>query len=379
MIDQPTTETRTPTGQRRYDQGAAAELSEPALARRPAAQSRGLHALDRTLLEMSWPLPRTLELAVQSVRSLERISGALAGQRPGIAEQDVRAGVDALLARAGFILPHWTGELAALAPDGWSVAHADALALDLAELARTGAKIRDVIAAAPAPGPTVVHAADARAGTGHRRTRGRRPLWHLSPGNRHSAEAVIGAFTGLPPVSRRLLLQACAIIPAGLAVAAVCYLAFDRHHLAAPQAQSPSARTSPRAATSAATKALARAAVSTGPAKATLAAQPVTSLQIQLLGASSAQPSIEAVVYLDTASPAPVEVHIAYHGTTDPRSVAESEQLSGRTSYQFALPIDAAPYCGGGVVVSATSGGFSASQTTTAGPCPTTSPGSTTE
>ncbi|HTJ67933.1 MAG TPA: hypothetical protein VL551_10420 [Actinospica sp.] len=378
MIDQPATESRTPTEQRRYDQGPAAELSGPALSRRPAAQS-GLHALDRTLLEMSWPLPRTRELAVQSVRSLERISGALTGQRPGIAEQDVRAGLDALLARAGFILPHWTGELAALAPDGWSVAHAEALALDLAELARTGAKIRDVIAAVPAPGPTVVRAATASAATGHRRTRARRPPGHLSPGKRHGAEAVIGAITELPPVSRRLLLQACAIIPAGLAVAAVCYVAFDRHHPAVPQAQSASTRTSPRAATSAATKASAWAAVSTGPAKATPAAQPVTSLQIQLLGASSTQPSVEAVVYLDTASPAPVEVHIAYHGTTDPRPVTESEQLVGRTSYQFALPIDAAPYCGGGVVVSAASGGFSASQTTTAGPCPTTSPGSTTE
>lgn len=353
--------------------------------RRPA-RSRALLAVDRALLEVSWPLPKTRDLALDAVRKLERLLATLAEQRPAITEPDVRNGIDVLLRRGDFMLPHWAGRLATFAADDWSAADADALTQDLAEIARTGAQICNLIADPPAaPRPSAALGADPIPTAGHRRTHSAAPARQPAPDTLGATEYVIGAFTQLPLVSRRLLLQAFAIIPAGLAVAAVCYFAWDRHHPATPPAKSHPTRSTSGAAMPASSASSARPAPPESPtsaAQAPASAPPVTSLQIQLLGASSTQPSVEAVVYLDTASPVPVEVQITYHGTVDPadpRPVTDYERLAGRTTYQFALSIDAVPYCGGGVVVSALAGGFPASQTTSAGPCPTTSSSSTTE
>lgn len=378
MTDQPTPATRIPAESHRREGTAGPRTGQPPIPR-PRTGGQGVRAVDRALLEMSWPLPTTRDLALDAVRSLERIRAELLAQQgPDLTKAGVRDGIDALLGRSGFILTHWTGELAALAPEEWSPAHTDALTLDLAEIARTGAQIRDLIAATPPSAASVAGTARASAPVGHRRTRTPPPVRQPTPDTVHVSGSVLDTFSRLPPTSRRLLLQASAITCAGLAVAAVCYLAWDRHHPAAPTAKGPAVRGTSRPA-AAGSAAPALPAASTSSPVATPAADPVTSLQIQLLGASSTRQSVEAIVYLDTASPVPVEVDIAYHGTADPRPVTGSEQLAGHTSYQFALSIDAAPYCGSGVVVSASSDGFSASQTTSAGPCPTTSPGSTTE
>lgn len=97
----------------------------------------------------------------------------------------------------------------------------------------------------------------------------------------------------------------------------------------------------------------------------------VTSLQIQLLGASTASPRIEVIVYLDTVSTAPVTVAISYRAVGQADTGTTTRIATGGTSYQIALPIDAAAFCNRAVLVSASAGGLSASQSTSVGACAT--------
>lgn len=169
-----------------------------------------------------------------------------------------------------------------------------------------------------------------------------------------------------------MLVQAVGIVTATAIVSVVCFEAFDRspstHASPTRQAAGMRRASSLSPAPSPRTAQASPGAASLPPAGA---AGTVTSLQIQLLGASTASPRIEVIVYLDTVSTAPVTVAISYRAVGETATGTTTRTATGATSYQIALSIDAATFCNRAVLVSATAGGLSASQSTSAGACAT--------
>jgi hypothetical protein len=369
-VTSPRTSTPWPAPDRRTAApDAAGHISAGHISRaaRPAPPA-ALAALDRILHEISYPVPTTRALALEAVQRLAGTRTALLAYTDPAAgiDREMRRAISVLLGRAGFVLTHWTAELAKVTADGFSAAHADELAADLAEIARTGAALCDLIttpSAAPPPAPGLSVAAR------HRRSAPHPP--------QQSAPGAVGGADRLPPGSRRHIVQAGAITAAAAVVGSVCYVSFDRGRSHSPTAAVMTSGTS-SAGHGAATSVSSPPRTAARPAPPVTAASApgqVTSLQIQLLGASADDPRVDGVVYIDTASTAALNLQISYHGTVSGHSAGESATVSGRTSYQFSFTIDASPYCGGGLVVAAVAGGESASQSTSTQPCPTASTG----
>jgi hypothetical protein len=306
------------------------------------------------LLGLSWMSPTSHELAVHAITRLTRTQAELAEYTapiPGSAP--LTRVVNALHTRIGFVLHHWESELATLETGDWDPEHAQALDRDLREIASTGAlalKLTTGRGSTPDPGgiPTPAPVADSgrRPGAGRARHRG--------PGDRsQTGSAVPLGETGvarlgkLPEGAARMLFQAAGIVAATAIVSVVCFESFDRQPPTHTSPASPNSMSLP-------------AAVGT-----------VTSLQIQLLGASTASPRIEVIVYLDTVSTAPVTVAISYRAVGQADTGTTTRIATGSTFYQIALPIDAAAFCNRAVLVSASAGGLSASQSTSAGACAT--------
>lgn len=325
-------------------------------------------SLDRLLLTLAWPRPQSYELARESTSRLEQTATALASYPEAAwAAPNLRTAVEGLRTRIGFVQTHWTSTLAALEPGAWDAERADALTADLAEIARAGAAIRDLIAAAHTP-PNASLGAGARPDA----ARHRRTLEDASAAPR-GVGGVAAAIGQLPPGAARLLLQALAIVTAAAIVTVVCYEAFDRPDAAR---ETPGTSSLPRASRSPTgiehTASQDAAATPSGTASSTgttADSGTVSSLQVQLLGASPAQPRIEVLIYLDTTTTTPVAVQVSYRAEGEPHTATLEQTATGHTSYQLALAIDVAALCGRPVSVTADVGGLSASQTTTAGPC----------
>lgn len=332
--------------------------------------------LDQLLLALSVPKPVSYDLADTALNRLRQTAEALEVCADALlTKPGMSAAVQGLWTRIAFVLDHWLCEHRGLDATAWDTAHADALTADLTDIARTAAAIRDQIAdLGPARTPPATRANPDTQTPRHRR--------HADPA-RASAVPDVAAAGPLPPGAARLLVQAAAIVAGAGIVSVVCYEAFDTGPGAnrqAGEAGVSAARSvsvaSHTASTPKATNATASAAstglgtVSTG----------VGSLQIQLLGASAAEPRIEAVVFLDTATTNPVTVQLSYRATGGPHTVTVDRTEAGRTGYQIAFDIDTTAYCGRPVLVEAGAGGLSASQTTSAQPCAASaSPSSTKE
>ncbi|MBR7827816.1 hypothetical protein KDK95_15965 [Actinospica sp. MGRD01-02] len=357
--------------------GAASEFGQRFAAvheTRPAATA-GPPGLEQVLLGLSWISPTSYQLAQDAVERLARTRAELAAHTapiPGSAP--LTRAVSALHTRIGFVLHHWESELAALETGGWGPEHAQSLDRDLREIASSGALALKLAStqrgeANPAGIPNAAPSADTgpRLAAGrarHRGHSGRTRTGSVSP----IGETSLTARRRLPNAASRMLVQAAGIVAATLIVSAVCFEAFDR---TPPGNASPTTQAAGIRAARTPSPAPSRRTPPSTPGAASLpaAAGIVTSLQIQLLGASTATPRIDVIVYLDTASTAPVTVAISYRAVGEPTTGTSTRTAAGHTSYQIALPIDAAAFCNRAVLVAATAGGLSASQSTSAGAC----------
>ena len=345
---------------------------------RPTTAPTAPAGLEQVLLALSWMSPTSHELAADAITRLARTQAELAEYIAPIPDAaPLTQVVNTLHTRIGFVLQYWQSELAALETGGWDLAHAQALDRDLREIASTGAlalKLTTAHGNTPNPGgnpnPAPTPDGGRRPGAGRARHRG-------PSGRSQTGSAVPFGRTGvaesgkLPEGAARMLLQAAGIVAATAIVSVVCFEAFDRQ---------PPTHTSP--ARQAAGMRGVRTSPTPTPSRRTPLASPsatglptvagsVTSLQIQLLGASTASPRIEVIVYLDTVSTAPVTVAISYRAVGQADTGTTTRTATGSTSYQLALPIDAAADCNRAVLVSASAGGLSASQSTSAGACAT--------
>jgi hypothetical protein len=108
-------------------------------------------------------------------------------------------------------------------------------------------------------------------------------------------------------------------------------------------------------------------APSTAPSKAASSAPDaatVSSVRVTLLGGSSAVPQIVALITVNTAGSGKVTVTGAYYGASGSHQVAaETAQwvLSGKTVYQYSVPIANSAYCGTQFHFSISAGGQSSS------------------
>jgi hypothetical protein len=96
----------------------------------------------------------------------------------------------------------------------------------------------------------------------------------------------------------------------------------------------------------------------------------VSSVRVTLLGGSSAVPQIVALITVDTAGGGQVTVTGAYYGASGSKEVAaETERwtLSGKTSYQYTVPIANSAYCGTQFHFTINAGGHSSSDETQPG------------
>jgi hypothetical protein len=89
----------------------------------------------------------------------------------------------------------------------------------------------------------------------------------------------------------------------------------------------------------------------------------VSSVRVTLLGGSAAVPQIAVLITVDTAGTGQVTVSGSYYGASGSKKVAaESEEwvLSGKTSYQYSVPIANSAYCGTEFHFTVSAGGHSA-------------------
>lgn len=345
---------------------------------RPAAAPTAPPGLKEVLLGLSWIRPDTHELAVDAITRLTGTQAELVEYTAPIpGAPALTRVVNALHTRIGFVLPYWENELAGLETGGWDPAHAQALGRDLREIASTGAialKLTTTRASTPDPGgiPNPAPTPDGGRRPGADRARHRGPGIQSRTGSAVAlGEAGVPGLGKLPEGAARMLLQAAGIVAAAAIVSVVCFEAFDRqpptHTAPARQAAGMRAARTPPTPTPSRGTPLASPSATGLPT----AAGTVTSLQIQLLGASTASPRIEVIVYLDTVSTAPVTVAISYRAVGQADTGTTTRTATGSTSYQLALPIDAAALCNRAVLVSASADGLSASQSTSAAACAT--------
>ena len=96
----------------------------------------------------------------------------------------------------------------------------------------------------------------------------------------------------------------------------------------------------------------------------------VSSVRVTLLGGSATVPQIVALITVDTAGTGQVTVTGSYYGAAGSREVqAETERwtLSGKTSYQYSVPIANSGYCGTEFHFTLSAGGHSDADQTAPG------------
>jgi hypothetical protein len=96
----------------------------------------------------------------------------------------------------------------------------------------------------------------------------------------------------------------------------------------------------------------------------------VSSVRVTLLGGSGTVPQIVALITVDTAGTGQVTVTGSYYGASGSKKVAAASEkwiLSGKTSYQYSVPIANSAYCGTEFHFTVSAGGHSASGPTSPG------------
>ena len=96
----------------------------------------------------------------------------------------------------------------------------------------------------------------------------------------------------------------------------------------------------------------------------------VSSVRVTLLGGSDAVPQIAVLITVDTAGTGQVTVTGSYYGASGSGKVAaETEQwaLSGKTSYQYSVPVANSDYCGTQFHFTVSAGGHSDAEQTNPG------------
>ena len=96
----------------------------------------------------------------------------------------------------------------------------------------------------------------------------------------------------------------------------------------------------------------------------------VSSVRVTLLGGSSAVPQIAVLISVDTAGTGDVTVTGSYYGASgSSRVAAETEEwtLSGKTSYQYSVPVANSDYCGTEFHFTVSAGGHSDAEETAPG------------
>jgi hypothetical protein len=97
----------------------------------------------------------------------------------------------------------------------------------------------------------------------------------------------------------------------------------------------------------------------------------VSSIQVTLLGGSGSVPQIVALISVHTAGTGAVNVTGSYYGASGGSGRVAPEQQSwtftGKTGYEYSVPISNSAYCGTAFTFTVTAGGRSATQTTAPG------------
>ena len=189
---------------------------------------------------------------------------------------------------------------------------------------------------------------------------------------------------------RRLLIQTGAILGA---VGVLCWIAVNAlsgspsHTSAAGDATHTTKKTTPSANGGTAADGLTNQNPTSTPSKSTGTsptpsaapstvhssapdATTVSSVRVTLLGGSNTVPQIVALITVETAGNGQVTVTGSYYGASGSKKVAaESEKwiLSGKTSYQYSVPIANSAYCGTTFHFTVSAGGHSASGETSPG------------
>jgi len=129
------------------------------------------------------------------------------------------------------------------------------------------------------------------------------------------------------------------------------------NHSASPTPSTPTTSETPGAAPSTATSSVPDATT-------------VSSVRVTLLGGSSTVPQVVALITVNTADTGQVTVTGSYYGASGSKQVAaETERwtLSGKTSYQYSVPIANSAYCGTEFHFTLSAGGHSESDETAPG------------
>ena len=339
-----------------------------------APVSDGEQHLRAVVLSLSWARPERRDLAVSAVEALASTREQLSAAVSAVSDAQLRTAVAGLVSSAGFVLDYWPGALAGIASEQWSPTHTEALSADLAQIALAGAPVLDRIrhlSARPQAGPAVESAAVSHVCAAPRHGSANAAKRKASATGQARWTAVAARFVGNP--ARRSVAVMWATGFAALVLSAAWYLRYDlasgTQHSAAGHAGGTPADTEavmPPVARSSKTP--------TDPAATDTA--PVTSIQIELLGSSAPVPQIVADFLIDTDSTGAFELRVAWGRTGQQQADTATRVISGATSYQFTMPIAAADLCGP-VSVEAVAGTVSASTTTDAGPCPTSTPPTT--
>jgi hypothetical protein len=223
---------------------------------------------------------------------------------------------------------------------------------------------------APAPAPSRPHSA---APVG--------PLGFVGDEDDGEPDSLVPSSLGLRRHQRRLLIQTGVILGA---IGVLCWLAVDAltsspTHAAASGAASHTAGKTTSATGGTAAGGLTNQNPTAGPSKTTGTsptpsaapstvhssapdAASVTSVHVTLLGGSSTVPQIVALITVDTGGTGQVTVAGSYYGASGSKQVAaESEEwvLSGKTSYQYSVPIANSAYCGTEFHFTVSAGGHS--------------------
>ena len=203
-------------------------------------------------------------------------------------------------------------------------------------------------------------------------------------------DSLVPGSLGLRRHQRRLLIQTGVILGA---IGVLCWLAVDAltssptHATASGAASHPAGKSSPAASGGTAAGGLTNQNPTAAPSKTadtspTPSAAPstvhssapdaasVSSVRVTLLGGSSTVPQIVALITVDTGGTGQVTVTGSYYGASGSKQVAaESEEwvLSGKTSYQYSVPIANSAYCGTEFHFTVSAGGHAQSGETSPG------------
>ncbi|MBR7830276.1 hypothetical protein KDK95_28495 [Actinospica sp. MGRD01-02] len=231
----------------------------------------------------------------------------------------------------------------------------------------------------PAPAPSRLHSAPPVG-----------PLGFVGDEDDDEPDSLVPSSLGLRRHQRRLLIQTGVILGA---IGVLCWLAVDAltssptHATASGTASRTAGKTTPASGGGTAAGGLTNQSPTAGPSKTadaspTPSAAPstvhssapdaasVSSVHVTLLGGSSTVPQIVALVTVDTGGTGQVTVTGSYYGASGSKQVAaESEEwvLSGKTAYQYSVPIANSAYCGTDFHFTVSAGGHAQSGETSPG------------